>query len=154
MLQRWREEGKENVFKLHSTPRIAPLYVRVETADTRSVVAVRFSASVTDYLIDTGTGKVLKGKKDSDSLESVIYFVHVGGEWLLHSIEDGSQSLAVATMKNELDASYLLGMAGGASQLAGADAAQHPGPAQAKGGAVRVAEDDEAGREKRDVAQR
>ena len=132
LIARWAEEGKQNVFQLHDAVRVAPLYIRVEDAESLSVVGVRIKGSATDFLLHTDTGKVLKGKRDKDTLENVVYFVYADGEWLLNSIEEGSQTLAVASMKNQLDASYLLDMARATTELAGTDPAQHPRPAQAK----------------------
>jgi hypothetical protein len=155
LLDRWNEEGKVNAFELHgSIQRVAPLHVRVETEDSLSVVAVLVCANVTDFLAEISTGKVIKGNTEPEETESVIYFAYSDGAWRIASIEEGSQSLVVATMKNELDASYLLGMAGTGSQLSGFDPAQHPGAAKSEGGALRVAEDDEDDRGQRDVAQR
>lgn len=146
MLDRWKEEGKENVFELRGDISLAPLHVMVETADTRSAVYLRCKAKVVDYLANILTHEKIKGNESVEELETCLLFLHVDGEWLLHSIDEGSNSLAIATEKNRLDASYLLGMAE-TSQLAGADGAQHPAAAQAEAGAVGVAEGDESERE-------
>lgn len=152
LLHRWADEGKKNVFVLHGKLRIAPLYIRVEDADSLSLVGVRLRASVTDYMLDHA-GTMIKGERGRTTLENVVYFVHCDGAWLLHSIEAGSQTLAVASMKNKLDATYLLGMAD-ASELSGADSAQHPRSTHDKGEAVGVAQDHDSEGDRGDVAQR
>ena len=104
LLERWRDEGKRNVIDLHKISRLSPLFVRTETAESYSTLALLLDATVVDYLEDTATRKVLKGKKSRDSsFQAVWVFAHVNGRWRVARIEEGNTSFGFAKLKNEID---------------------------------------------------
>lgn len=108
MLDRWRDEGKRNVVKLKSKPRFAPLRVSVENEASMSSLCIRVTVNLVDYLEQVASGKVLKGKKGTQSgFESIWIFGYDEGVWRLASIQEGDTSLAISRGKNQLDTSYL-----------------------------------------------
>jgi inner membrane protein import complex subunit Tim44-like protein len=124
VLERWEDEGKQNVVKLHLIRKLSPLYVRTESRAAYSVVALLVAASVTDYLEELATGKILKGSKTVDHAhESVWLFAHRDGQWRVTRIEEGRMSFSFAKMKNEIDPALLTQLP--ASQPALAQAPQH-----------------------------
>ena len=141
LLDRWKAEGKHNVFSHAGDISLAPLHVGVENEDSNSLVVLRSKTHVIDYMEHVETGKKLKGSKSKQELESCLVCIHVAGEWMLSAIEEGDNSLAIASEKNVLDASYLLEMADG-SQFASPDGAQDPAAAESEKGPVGVAEHD------------
>lgn len=124
LLERWKDEGKENVVKLHSVRRLFPLYVRTESSGASSTVAVLVHARVTDYLLELRSEKILKGNQAVDNaFESVWIFAHRDGQWRVARIEEGRLSFSFAKMKNDIDPALLTPHA--ASQPALAQAPQH-----------------------------
>ena len=108
MLDRWAEEGKRNVNEVRRINKVQPLHVSVEDDDSLSIISVLVDVKVVDYLENVATGKVVKGnKKPQDGFETIWMFVLVDGQWLLHSIEDGSESLVMAQERNRIDTGYL-----------------------------------------------
>lgn len=109
ILDRWSEEGKRNVTKLRKIKKIKPLRVQVENEEQMTAVHVLLTLDLIDYLEQVRTGKVLKGKKKVIEAHDVVFvMVHAGSSgWLLHSIGDGSLSLALARKANVTDTSYL-----------------------------------------------
>lgn len=108
LLDRWAEEGKRNVTELRKIGKIRPLGVHVESEESMSVVPVLITVDLVDYLEDVSTGKILKGKKKvQDDHEVIWLMVHDDGEWLLHAIEDGADSLAYASAKNTTGTAFL-----------------------------------------------
>ncbi len=108
MLDRWRDEGKRNVVKLESKPKLRALQVEVEDAGAPSMVSILITVGLVDYLEDIADGKVHKGRKRVKSgHESIWNFVYEAGEWRLNAIEDGSDHFTVMDRKNRLDTTYL-----------------------------------------------
>lgn len=108
ILDRWTEEGKRNVTRLEKLTRVKPLMVSAETDDSLSVLVVSVTMNLVDYIEKVDSKKVVKGtKKAVKGHELVFTFLHVEGDWLLHSIDEGSVSLAFASAPNSIDTSYL-----------------------------------------------
>jgi hypothetical protein len=104
LLDRWREEGKRNVLDLHKIASLDPLFIRTETEENYSTIAVLLDAVAIDYLEDAKTRKLLKGKKTrDDSYQAVWVFAHVNGRWRVARIEAGNMSFGFARLKNEID---------------------------------------------------
>ena len=103
LLDRWRMEGKRNVYEFHDVNKIKPLYVH-SGGWWQDQVSVLISATVVDYLEDVETGKVLKGKKRKDrDYETIWNLVRENGAWCLDSIQEGSDSLVVAMRANRIE---------------------------------------------------
>lgn len=112
MLDRWKEEGKRNVVTLHSRAKVKPLTVDVGEDDVLPAVWVMVVVDLVDYMEEIGTGRVLKGKKKKKKdFEAVWMFAYDGEAWRLGSIEDGMNSLEVASRKNQVDTYFLDRMA-------------------------------------------
>lgn len=112
ILDRWSEEGKRNVTKLEKIEKIAPLHVNVETEQAYSTLYVLVRVSLLDYLEEVSTRKLIKGKRKVKEDHDTIWVLLLhGDEWLLHAVESGDMSLAMATEKNTVDTSYLDRMA-------------------------------------------
>ncbi len=108
MLDRWKEEGKRNVVTLHSRAKVKPLTVDVGDDEDLPAVWVMVVVDLVDYMEETATGRVLKGKKKKKKdFEAVWMFAYDGEAWRLGSIEDGMNSLEVASRKNQVDTSFL-----------------------------------------------
>lgn len=138
LLDRWHEEGKRNVIDLHKINGLAPLFARTETEESYAMIAVLLKATVVDYLEDTRTRKVLKGKKYRDSsFQAVWVFAYVNERWRVARIEDGNTSFGFAKLKNEIDFGHAPGRF--PSQPAVTQAAQGDPAAQQKGRKVKVA---------------
>lgn len=138
LLDRWRDEGKRNVIRLHKIASLDPLFIRTETDLNYSTIAVLLDAMAVDYLEDTNTRKVLKGKKSrDDSYQAVWLFAYVGGRWRVARIEEGNTSFGFAKLKNEIDFGRVPGRY--PSQPAVTQAAQHDAAAQNERRKVKVA---------------
>jgi hypothetical protein len=108
LLDRWKDEGKEIVYRVEKVRKIEPLAVRVEDEEAYSWIRVLVVVDCVDYMRDQYTKEVVKGEVGKTSgFESVWCFVHQGQEWLLNGIEEGSTSMAWATTKNHVDTSFL-----------------------------------------------
>ncbi len=154
LLERWRLEGKKNVHEFHDINKIKPLFVRTGGGWWQDQVSVLISATVVDYLQDTETGKVLKGKKRKDrNYETIWNLVRERGAWRLSSIEEGSESLNLAMQANRVKPAAAL-QPGWPSQLPATQVAEDFRPAQDEQTVVEVAGDDHAERDPGQVAQR
>ncbi len=101
ILDRWREEGKHNVVELKKVKQIKPLFVRTEDEESLSILAISITMNLRDYLLNTRTGKIIKGrKKVVTDHEAVWILVLDENRWMLHSIEEGTDSLSYAKSKN------------------------------------------------------
>ena len=61
-LSRWAAEGNRNVCRLRKISRVEPLAVSVETAQMHAWVRALVTVDVRDYLENTATGEILRGK--------------------------------------------------------------------------------------------
>lgn len=112
MLDRWYEEGKRNVVSLKDINKIKPLHVTVENEDSYSSVRILVNVKIVDYLENVSTGKIIKGrKKVDDSFETIWVMTYEEGAWRVSAIEEGDNSLDLATTDNQLDTSFLDRMA-------------------------------------------
>ena len=103
ILDRWADEGKKNVCRMEHLKGVAPLYVVAGSEFSYPVVAAKITLDLVDFMLNTKTNDVIKGKQDAHEGHDVIWIMtYDGSEWLLHSIEDGSDSLVYAKMKNEI----------------------------------------------------
>jgi hypothetical protein len=138
LLERWQEEGKRNVIDLHKISGLKPLFVRTETDESYAMIAVLLNATVIDYLEDTKTRKLLKGKKHRDpSFQAVWVFAYMNERWRVARIEEGNTSFGFAKLKNEIDFSQAPGRY--PSQPVVTQAAQDDAAAQQEGRKVKVA---------------
>ena len=107
-LKRWVAEGYTIVCRLKNVKKIAPLAVMVENEESFSWVRVLVRLEVMDYLQDTQTREIVQGKDEVDSsFDTVWMFAYLDGEWLLHSIEEGTTSLHWANTANEIETGFL-----------------------------------------------
>ncbi len=156
LLERWRQEGKRNVHEFHDINKIKPLFVRAGGGWWQDQVSVLISAAVVDYLQDIETGKVLKGKKRKDrDYQTIWNLVREHGAWRLRSIEDGSESLALAMQANRIEPAVRRpALPRRPSELPATQVVEDFLPAQDEQAAVEVAGGDDAQRDPRQVAQR
>lgn len=163
LLDRWKDEGKDVVYRVEKVRKIEPLAVRVEDEETYSLIRALVVVDCVDYMRDQYTKEVVKGDVNKSSgFESVWCFVYQGQEWLLNGIEEGSTSMAWATTKNHVDTSFLdyarakqrqterapaetPRKVSPKSQAAAGDAAANPAAAKKEQRLVRKPADDEQG---------
>lgn len=109
ILERWSEEGKRNVTRLKKLKKVRPLWCRTEDEESYSIMAIGITVDLEDYLMNLTTKKVLKGSKGKVKADHEVIWmmVDVEGEWFLHTIEEGSNSLSFAQQKNMLDTRQL-----------------------------------------------
>lgn len=107
-LDRWERDGLVNQCTVKSMGAIRPLLVLWRSDDAiagnGSRVVVSITAKMEDYLQERATGRIVEGAKGFDDEETVWTFVLEHGQWVVSNIEEGSLSLAYATMVNELTA--------------------------------------------------
>lgn len=108
ILDRWKEEGKRNYVRLEKLCNLAPVLVYVANEMSESSLRVRVRIDVVDYLERIADSEVLKGKKEvNHGYETIWWLAFVGGKWLLHGIEEGTDSLTLASTPNQVDTSHL-----------------------------------------------
>ena len=102
ILDRWKDEGKKNVCRMNDLKSIAPLYVAAGSEFSTPVVAVRITLDLVDFMLDTTTNDVIKGKDEAHQSKDVIWImIHNGQDWMLDSIENGDGSLIYAKLENQ-----------------------------------------------------
>jgi len=102
ILDRWKDEGKKNVCRMNQLKGVAPLYVAAGNAYSNPVVAVRITLDLVDFMLDTTTNDVIKGKDQAHEGKDVIWImIHDGQDWMLDSIENGDESLIYAKLENQ-----------------------------------------------------
>jgi len=95
VLDRWAADGQVNVCKVDCILGIKPLFIehREENNGEGSRVVLSIRANVMDYLEDKATGKVVKGDKKCEELETIWTLKWQEGAWRLNLIEEDTQEL-------------------------------------------------------------
>lgn len=93
VLDRWEADGQVNICKVDCILNIAPLFIehREDNNGEGSRVVLSIKANVMDYLEDKATGKVVKGDKKCEELETIWTLKWQDGAWRLNLIEPYSQ---------------------------------------------------------------
>lgn len=109
ILDRWTEEGKQNVTELKKIIKVQPLHLVVEDAESFSQIRVRLYLHLKDYMLHKSSGKIVKGssKKTVTDYETIWTFIYHSGVWQLSAIDAGDDSLRYAGMQNETDTEFL-----------------------------------------------
>ncbi len=103
-LDEWESRGQENVCQLFGIKNITPIFVEhcAENEGDGSRLVVEFQASVTDYLRDKATGKLIEGDKKRGDLTAIWTFLWRNGAWRLNLIEPALQRWDYIAMPNVL----------------------------------------------------
>jgi len=93
VLDRWEADGQINICKVDCILSIDPLFIehREENNCEGSRVVLSIKANVMDYLEDKATGKVVKGDKKCEELETIWTLKWQEGAWRLNLIEPDTQ---------------------------------------------------------------
>lgn len=106
LLARWAAEGKSNVFTLEKLRSIRPLHFSAQFGPNHSTLTVTVVADAMDFLMDLGSGKVLRGKdRQEKNHETIWRFRFLDGDWLLDAIEPGDMELAIARLPRVIERS-------------------------------------------------
>ncbi len=143
-LERWTAEGKRNICQLEQVNRIQPLHI--DTSGFLPVLYVKIAIRGVDFLESIAEGKVLKGKRSMDEIDTVWTLVHDLRSWKLAEIREGDDTLMLAKEKDVVDGPALRpfeAFGAGASGAAAAELAEHEPAGEVETGGVEVAERDQ-----------
>jgi predicted lipid-binding transport protein (Tim44 family) len=106
-LNRWKEEGLENICDVKKITNIRPLLFVHRNHDQGhedSMVVISIEARMKDYLQERNSGKVVEGSKRYKEVETIWSFTVENGAWKVSDIEEDTMSLAYAKLVKELPA--------------------------------------------------
>ncbi len=103
-LDRWEAMGRVNVCNVRKVLNIKPLHLHCSNEDNfeHSRIVVSIEANMEDYLMERETGKVVEGRKGYKNGVTVWTFVLNDGKWKVENIEEDSQTMSYAKLKNVL----------------------------------------------------
>jgi hypothetical protein len=103
-LDRWRKQGLQNVCEVKKITSLRPLlfaHRNQASAHEGSTLSVMISAKMIDYLQKRSDGTLVEGSKKSKEVETIWQFTLIDGKWKVSDIRDGSESLAIASLRHE-----------------------------------------------------
>jgi hypothetical protein len=106
-LDKWAKQGLINHCEVEAISNIQPLFLAhpaQEMEHEGSELVVAITAKIEDYLAKRDSGKIVKGEKGFEDVETIWTFVVQNGKWVVANIEDSSSSLLLdyARAHNEL----------------------------------------------------